>query len=208
MPRPSLLLSLTLTLTAACAATVVDPPGDPCGSWQVVADVVLSWTPDASPAVLRGQCLRETPRLRSANEPACAVLQARPSAGACTCDPAEGRGPVSADHQPLAEAFMSSDFVREAGWDCLCEIVQLTGDAAATCREDPGDDVTAGGAAVNGFCYVDATATPPVGNPEITGHCPTEEQRLLRFVGEGTAVTSAGMRMVCQPACPPTPAVP
>jgi hypothetical protein len=54
------------------------------------------------------------------------------------------------------------------------------------------------GSQVNGWCYVDAMTTPPTGNPEIVSSCPDNEQRIMRFVGEGQAISGATLFLACQ----------
>ncbi|MBI4706043.1 MAG: hypothetical protein HY744_33535, partial [Deltaproteobacteria bacterium] len=88
------------------------------------------------------------------------------------------------------------------GWDCFCEIVQLAGEELNACQNVPAEPVMAGGKQVHGWCYVDQTAMPPVGNAEIVKSCPATERRLFRFVGEGAVVPGATLFATCYGECP------
>jgi hypothetical protein len=87
---------------------------------------------------------------------------------------------------------------------CGCEIVQAVGtandrsSALFACQ----NDVTPA-ASSNGFCLVDAMRTDaagtatPLGNPAIVSSCPTNEKRLLRFVGAGNPESGASVFIAC-----------
>ena len=51
---------------------------------------------------------------------------------------------------------------------------------------------------VDGWCYVDAAASPPVGNAEVVAKCPDNEKRILRFVGQGAAQSGATLFISCE----------
>jgi len=53
------------------------------------------------------------------------------------------------------------------------------------------------GEEVNGWCYVDATTQPVIGNEEIVKNCPETEKRIVRFVGQGAAKPGATMFISC-----------
>ena len=50
---------------------------------------------------------------------------------------------------------------------------------------------------VDGWCYVDAMVSPPLGNPEIVDACPQDERRLTRFVGAGSPTPGSVLYMTC-----------
>ena len=49
----------------------------------------------------------------------------------------------------------------------------------------------------NGWCYVDATTTPPTGDPVIVKNCPDTEKRKVRFVGAGNPLPNATLFITC-----------
>ena len=87
---------------------------------------------------------------------------------------------------------------------CGCEIVQTPGVAS-----DQSSDLYAcqnevtPAAGVNGFCMVDqmrtdASGAPaPLGNPAIVSECPSNQKRLLRFVGAGDPASGTSLFIGC-----------
>jgi hypothetical protein len=118
---------------------------------------------------------------------ACSVVEAvtLPAAEACTCT-GEGRAPLSVADQCVVPALMQDPLDATAHWDCFCEIVQTTG----SCQ----NDATASG---DGWCYIDASSTPPVGNPALVAECPSGDQRTVRFVGAGAPVSGSTVFLAC-----------
>src|SRR5690606_2271336 len=102
-------------------------------------------------------------------------------------DPAEGAA-VAAE-QIRAEI---ADEEPSPGYDCLCEVTQLKDAARTSCQNEdlPPNDV-------DGWCYVDATSVPPIGNPALVSNCPPSEQRLVRFVGEGEVRGGGRLYITC-----------
>jgi hypothetical protein len=116
----------------------------------------------------------------------CSVVEASQlPGGACNCN-VQGRAPLSAADQCVAQAAMADPFDEVAKWNCFCEIVQTTG----SCQNDalPTGD---------GWCYIDADSAPPVGNPALVAKCPSGEQRQVRFVGNGAPVAGATVFLAC-----------
>jgi hypothetical protein len=156
---------------------------------------------------LGGSCQpRQLTADKDGNVP-CLVIEARDSDGdrksssdsKCSCD-LSGRQDIR-DESKAAADKIRADLDNEEpspGYDCLCEIVQLQGDAnesgsdRAQCQNEenpPGD--------VNGWCYIDATSVPPVGNAELVANCPATERRLVRFVNEGEVNPGARLYITC-----------
>ena len=94
----------------------------------------------------------------------------------------------AAQQDPLAEV---------AGWNCFCELTQLGGDALAACQQDPADPPVVDGDFVHGWCYIDASVVPPVGNPDLVEQCPGTDKRIIRFVGDGHAAPEATLFLTC-----------
>lgn len=148
---------------------------------------------------LGGQCLPRSLTPNSEGQVSCLIIEARNSQGACDCGATPGRVPVSEDHRKSQEAIAQDPLAAPSGWDCYCEVAQLTGDELAACQTDASDPVQAGGQDVNGWCYVDQVAgigDPAVWTEELSG-CPATEKRLIRFVGAGEAQPGATLFITC-----------
>ena len=50
---------------------------------------------------------------------------------------------------------------------------------------------------MDGYCYIDQTSSPPVGNPELVSSCGASEKRTIRFVGKGNPASDATMYITC-----------
>ncbi|WP_232379887.1 hypothetical protein [Polyangium fumosum] len=143
-----------------------------------------------------GPCL---PRTLDRNEKGavnCLLLEARATGGACSCDSEHARIPVD----PLHAAAIDEAKARspESNWDCFCQIPQLEGEDLAICQNDVSDDpVTPAGEPVSGFCYVDASTDPAVGNPALVARCAASERRMIRLVGEGEPSQGATLFVTC-----------
>ena len=83
------------------------------------------------------------------------------------------------------------------GWNCICELEQLAGDALHACHSDPAMTPVVSGQAVHGWCYIDAMTDPPTGDPSFVAQCPASEQRLIRFVGDGAFWGNATLFLGC-----------
>ncbi|MDI3290603.1 hypothetical protein [Polyangium sp. 15x6] len=113
----------------------------------------------------------------------CVVIEARHvEGGACACDPSEGRGEIPPEHAPLVNLVLSDPQAHREQWNCLCMVMQAEQGAARTaCQEDVSDPPLANGNPVHGWCYVDAAASPPLGNPELVSTCPENQKRRIRI---------------------------
>ena len=191
-----------------------DPPGPPGEGSTCLTEVMTASATDPNvadfayrPALrlltepltlsLAGQCLPRTLELDELGQVACLVVEARraPEEG-CTCG--EGRAPVSSEHTPMVDGILEHELQQQAHWDCFCEIPQLEGAAQSACRADLSDPPSAAdGSSVDGFCYLDASTNPPVGDPALTQQCPDAARRRLRFVGEGKTAPGATIFVTC-----------
>ncbi|HZF50182.1 MAG TPA: hypothetical protein VE093_16095 [Polyangiaceae bacterium] len=152
---------------------------------------------------LKGQCLPRTltPNPKTQQVP-CLLLEARrvedALIGECNACTVPGRQPVSTDHQQAVEAAKQDPIAETSAWNCFCEITQVTGDNLTACQEKiENPPLNSAGEEVNGWCYVDATTSPPTGNVEIVADCPETERRIIRFVGEGGAKAGATIFITC-----------
>jgi hypothetical protein len=175
-------------------------------------------------AALGGQCLPRQLTPNATGEVQCLVLEAINSngvdagenglgyGGKCDayCDSQSARQAVTVDHQPAVQAALADPTSKNSKFDCFCEIKQLAGTTSSVCTQgaasasdlqacqcDPSDPPLFGGAQVNGWCYVDDTTVPPVGNPAIVKNCPESEKRLVRFVGAGNPKPGGVLFITC-----------
>jgi hypothetical protein len=166
---------------------------------------------------LGGQCLPRQLTPNAAGQVQCLILEARNTGGAhkadCDsfCDGLPARQKVDAAHKPAVAAAQADPSAKSANWDCFCEIKQLGGDTTqGTCNDmtapkselDACQCLTAdppiyNGAPVDGWCYVDSTSNPPVGNAAIVKNCPDTEKRLVRFAGGGNPQPGATLFITC-----------
>ncbi|WP_206079613.1 hypothetical protein [Polyangium spumosum] len=143
-----------------------------------------------------GPCLPRTLDRDDEGAVNCLLLEARATGGACSCDPAHARIPVDPKHAAaIDEARARSP---ESNWDCFCQIPQLEGEELSVCQNDVSESpVTPAGEPVSGFCYVDASTDPAVGNPALVARCAESERRMIRLVGEGEPSQGATLFVTC-----------
>jgi hypothetical protein len=121
----------------------------------------------------------------------CSIIEAVRTEG-CSCV-APGRAPLSEDELAFLEAIKADPLYAVAQWSCFCAIPQLEGGALQACQQDLGEPANA-----HGWCYIDANATPPLGNPGLVAKCPASEKRIVRFVGAGQGQTGATLFIGCR----------
>ena len=142
---------------------------------------------------LGGQCLPRSLTPNAEGQVACLILEARVvNDGQCDaiCS-GPGRNTIPQDH-PAVKAAKQDPLASAAGWNCFCEISQLTGAELVACQEQAQEPP-----GIDGWCYVDAAGQPPIGNPEIVASCPDTEKRIIRFVGDGQGATGATLFITC-----------
>jgi len=137
----------------------------------------------------------------------CFVAELKP--GSCDC--------AQTARAPLPAAFLTAAVKQLAATGscdgssgvscdalCGCEIVQASGTASNqssdlyACQNE-----LTPAPSVDGFCFIDQTRTDesgapaPLGNPAIVAECPSNDQRLLRFVGAASPASGANMLLGC-----------
>jgi hypothetical protein len=122
----------------------------------------------------------------------CVVFEARSTTGACNCD-APGKVAVPASDIALQNLAEQSGGAEAQNWNCFCEIRQVSGTALTTCQT-AGPQATQG---ADGFCYIDASAAPAIGNPALVDGCPAGKKHGLRFVGAGFPTGGAAVVLAC-----------
>jgi hypothetical protein len=164
---------------SVCPAQLDDRLEDDYGYGPAIGAIV-----ERLKQTLATQCLPRSLTPDAAGQVKCLIIEARDAGDACACDPAEARLPVQPEHEPALE--LPRIEAASSGRDCFCEVPQLEGEALAVCQNDPGIALQAGGLPVDGWCYIDATTSPPTGNPDLVGpSCSAAERQLIRFVGKG-----------------------
>jgi hypothetical protein len=145
---------------------------------------------------INGPCLPRTLNRDMEGNVNCLLIEAKNSAGMCNCDPAQARLNVSEAH--LSAIDLAKERSSGNDWDCFCEIPQLVGEELHQCQNDVSDaPVTQSGDSIDGYCYIDATTEPKVGNPIHVATCPENERRRIRLVGKGQPAQGATLMVLC-----------
>ncbi len=131
-------------------------------------------------------CLSQTVSAGSDKRLGCRLIEARHTeVGSCNCNTPARKALTDADLALLAE-IKSDPLHTSEQWNCFCEMIQTSGNDLQNCQEDVAEPVINDfGYLVNGWCYVDGSSNPEVGNPELLHSCLGGEQRVIRFVGDG-----------------------
>jgi hypothetical protein len=150
---------------------------------------------DRLKAVLGKECLSRSLTPKADGTVPCLVLEASPppAGGQCGDCSATARTPIAASSPQAAAIVAAIQTDPAVTEDCWCEITPATGAALTACQQDV--TVPSGN---DGWCYIDATVEPPIGNPAIVSSCPTTEQRQVRFVGAGNPVSGATVFTTCE----------
>jgi hypothetical protein len=150
-------------------------------------------------AKLGGPCLPRALHADDRGQVQCIVVEGRnvEDGQSCSCDHAPGRIDVPSSHHALVSQAMMDPSAVLAGLDCFCEIEQLDGAEAEVCRESLAEEPQLDGEPVQGWCYIDATTVPPLGNAELVDHCQDTQERMIRFVNEGEPVNDAVVFVSC-----------
>jgi hypothetical protein len=200
---------------SVCPAQMTDKNGSDFGYRPAIGAII-----DRLKQALGGQCLSRTLTPDKTGQVPCLILEASKVEDSkiadCNACKSAGHNAVGDDHQPAVKAI--TDQYPTAGYNCFCEITQLT-NAAATqdhvvtqteCQKnydqngyqlcacqwtDPKAPVQSGGKDVDGWCYIDETSG--IGDPKVVEKCPETEKRLIRFVGAGQAKAGATLFITC-----------
>ncbi len=152
---------------------------------------------------LTKSCLPRKLTVSDAGQVTCLVIEARRSEPkSVCCDPGSARVEITGDKRAALELIEEDTLVKQRGYDCFCEIPQLQGTKEGEplweCQNDTARAPTlANGDSVDGYCYIDQTSSPPVGNPELVSSCGASEKRTIRFVGKGNPASDATMYITC-----------
>jgi len=130
----------------------------------------------------------------------CTLVEVRPNAAACSCDPGRARSKPSTLADQNVRRQLASATGKPCGADdpecrkaCLCEVDQIVREPGlSACRNEESPT------AAEGWCYVANSEEKHIGNPALVSECRPTERRLLRLVGEGeqkgafTAISCSG----------------
>jgi len=142
------------------------------------------------------QCLPRKLTPDTEGQVSCLVIEARETAS-CSCEAEEGRIAVAEEHAPAVVGAIENGIV-EASDNCFCEVPQLQGDELTACQNDTADPIVIDGDQVDGFCYVDDSSVPKVGNPDLVpDSCTATERRLIRLVGNAKARPGSSLFIMC-----------
>ncbi|HSN97723.1 MAG TPA: hypothetical protein VLS89_05470, partial [Candidatus Nanopelagicales bacterium] len=184
---------------SVCPAQLDDQTSPDFGYRPAIGAII-----DRLKTALGGQCLPRSLQPDDNGQVSCLIIEARKAQGECTCDEATGRRFVPEAQRQAQSAIEADPLAEPSGWNCYCEVQQLLGDndpntedPLYACQYDVQEPVQSGGQDVNGWCYVDATTSPPVGDQAIVANCPATERRLIRFVGQGEAQPGATLFITC-----------
>ncbi len=181
-----------LLLVAACSE---QPPQfeAACNSAQLVEYLVASSELRQS---YGAACLPRPLAADDEGRVSCLIIEGRRAEETCDCS-AAGRHPVAPEHEPAVDLLLDQSKSPGTDLNCFCEVTQLAGAALAACQHDLAEEPQYQGQDLSGWCYVDATTVPPVGDPKLVSHCPRSEQRDLRFLG-GVPLPGARLVIVCE----------
>jgi hypothetical protein len=166
-----------------CPVQMVDTE-EPTYGYRVTMDEIARQLRFASGAF--GFCVDDVFPVNGSGQALCTVIEARQTGGACTCG--DGRVPLAEERQCLLTELPGS-------FDCFCEIPEAAGSGLSACQNDTKAAPIANGALVNGFCAVDASSAPPLGEPKLAAACPS--QHLVRFVGSGAPSPDGTVFIAC-----------
>lgn len=129
----------------------------------------------------------------------CAIGFTTFPAEGCACDAAQNLRPASVTFAAAiasnAQANGSCGGATSVDCSrlCACELVQCSGAALTQCQ----NDATPIAQLPPGFCYVDALAVPPLGDPALVATCPSDWRRELRILGPSPAQPAPRMFIGC-----------
>ncbi len=175
--------TLLLLALGACGCDPSAEEDTKCTKVESTTSILIPEDPsNSSDAHIGGRCLDSSADVDISGRADCVVIAAH--RGAPTCIESEGLVAVSAEHQGAVDRLRETDEAKAGGWDTFCEMVQLdpASESSQACRtDDLYNFVDEMGNRANGFCYLDAAASPPVGDPRLLETCPDGKRRAIRF---------------------------
>jgi hypothetical protein len=186
-------------VASVCPAQIDEPGAADFGYRPAISSILNRLTPLAS-----GQCWQTALHADGEGRVTCNIIEAgyARADGTC-CDATKARLEIPQEHKPLLDTIQGDS--RVGGYDCFCEIPQLSGqkpdEPLWACQNDPSKvPFLENGDPVDGYCYIDTAAG--IGNPEVVSQCPDTEKRILRFVGAGAPRWNRTLFIACSTAPP------
>ena len=192
-------------VASVCPAQIVSPDAADFGYRPAVGALL-----ERLGSRIVGECFGRTLGADPEGRVDCVVIEGR-STASCDCS-VPGRIPVPPDHQGAVTAMQQSNPSQDL--TCFCEIPQLENGAGAVPSADcvgnydqpgyelcacqhtpPQAPVLSGGSPVDGWCYVDPDNG--VGSSAVVDACPSDDRRILRFVGAGSASGTSTLFISC-----------
>ncbi|MBI4705511.1 MAG: hypothetical protein HY744_30830 [Deltaproteobacteria bacterium] len=152
-----------------------------------------------APALRNHFCLAQRRTPDQTGRIGCIVIEASPSEepGVCPCA-GKARRELGLADRPLVELAKRDPIVADEHLSCFCEILQAGEIDLAPCQQQVSEPViNEYGYLAYGWCYLDAAAEPPVGNPDLVVGCPLGEERLIRMLGDAQPVPGARLFLAC-----------
>lgn len=195
MSRHLFTASSTFLLVALTACGCVTEPEDAnCTDVETTTTVLIPADPSNSiDGYVNGQCLDSAPDVEASSRANCFVIAARRALDAPSCDASEGLVAVSAEHKGAVDRLRETPEAKSRFWNTFCELGQLNPASVGSqeCRtKEPGSASEEEGKPAAGFCYLDAAASPPIGDPHILESCPEKQKQAIRFWNTSAAVLS------------------
>ncbi len=186
-----------------CPAQLANPNGADYGYRPAVAAIAARLKQSFS-----AECLPRALTPNAEGSVDCSLFEARTLANAGDCGAACSAPPRAplAPSDPLVAGAKSHPLYPALHWNCFCAVAQAHGPAGKdgkpmdleACQTQTAVPVVNElGKPVDGWCYVDATSAPPLGNPQLVAQCPISEKRILRVVGAAATPPGATLFMAC-----------
>ncbi|HRI67738.1 MAG TPA: hypothetical protein PK156_26025, partial [Polyangium sp.] len=184
-------------VASVCPAQLFDPSESAADfGYRAAVDAIR----DRLKPAIAGQCMSRKLTASSNGEVPCVIVEGRRAMPNCDCDSRPGRKSIvqGTAAEAVAQAAQNDPITIQAKLNCFCEMTQAAGDELVACQQDSSELPQVNGKNANGWCYVDASVDPPVGNPEILLACPENEKRNIRFLGESANQFGSTLFITCQ----------
>jgi hypothetical protein len=146
-------------------------------------------------------CLEQPLRVAEDGSTPCVLIEAIATLpGDCSCNGADGRRFVDSSHDDALQLAKTDPTAAAAGWNCFCELVPAApGYDLDACRTYPLEPVVnQSGKKVDGWCYLDPTTDPPIGDPAIASVCPASRPHAIRIAGRAEPRPDATLFLFCE----------
>lgn len=189
---------------SVCPAQLVDPSAADYGYRPAIGAIIDRLDVGFSNfSNIIGPCLPVSLTVDEQGQVSCLAVEARHAAAAQveTCNQClePGREALLGDERAIIDIIKEDPANSLAQWNCFCKIVQLKGEDLKLCQDDSSEPIVnpTTSQTVNGFCYIDATTTPPIGNSDFVNTCFETSKVRLRLTGGGQPLENATGFLAC-----------